>query len=237
MPTTKVRPLTLPELSVLKFTEHYGLTVVEAAARLPALKRQSQADVERLIGRLVNRRMMTETWLYPGRRCYYLTTKAIEATRVPVVGRHFDDRPLSEESKIRKFAMLSFCCLGMTPRLRLSAAVLQNTYPTLEVTSFTASYYLQMEPNRVFGFLRVDMGGEGRWDRVVAKCAEDARRIANSPTWREHVAAGRFEITLATALSQKAERLGRALEETPPLLPIRIAVIPELLNLIAPTPN
>jgi len=236
MPITNQRGLTLPEFSVLTFAEHYGLVVIEAAVRLPALKRKSHADVQRVIDRLVHRRLMTETSLYPGRRCYYLTAKAIEATEASAIGRRMDDRPLSEESKIRRFAMLSFCCLGTTPRMRLSPAILQDTFPTLDVTSLTAGHYLQATTERVIGFLRVDMGGEGRWDRVLAKCADDARKISDNPTWRERAAAGGFEITVATALPQKAERLCRALLESPPQLPIRIAVIPELLNLIAPTP-
>jgi hypothetical protein len=121
--------------------------------------------------------------------------------------------------------------------MRLTPAILQETFPTLGVTSLTAGYYLQATTEKVIGFLRVDMGGDGRWDRVVAKCAEDARAIAIDPTWRERVAAGCFEITVATALPQKAERLGRALQASPTPLPIRIAVIPELLNLIAPPPH
>lgn len=236
MPTTIERPLTLPEVSVLTFTEHYGLTVVEAASRLPALKHHSRSEVERLIARLVNQRLLTKTWLYPGRRCYQMTTRAVEAIGAAIISRRTDDRPLSEESKIRRFAMLSFCCLGATPRMRLSPAILQATFPTLDVTFLTAGHYLQATTEKVIGFLRVDMGGEGRWDRVLAKCADDARRITNNPTWRERAAAGGFEITVATALPQKAERLSRALLESPLSLPTRIAVIPELLNLIAPPP-
>ena len=204
--------------------------------RLPALKRKSHANVQRVIDRLVNQRLLTETSLYPGRSCFYLTSKGIDAIGTSVIGRRMDDRPLSEESKIRRFAMLSFCCLGTTPRMRLSPAILQDTFPTLDATSLTAGHYVQATTERVIGFLRVDMGGKGRWDRVLAKCAEDARGFANNPTWRERVAAGGFEITVATALPQKAERLSRALLESPPSLPIRIAVIPDLLNLIAPPP-
>lgn len=236
MPITNERRLTPPEFAVLKFTEHYGLVVIEAAVRIPELQNQSHANVQRLIDRLVKLRLMTETSLYPGRRCYHLTTKGIEATGANVIGRRMNDRPLSEESKIRRFAMLSFCCLGATPRMQLSPAILQATFPTLDVTSLTSGYYMQPTTQKVIGYLRVDMGGEGRWDRVLAKCAEDARRITNNQTWRERAAAGGFEITVATALPQKAERLSRALLESPPQLPIRIAVIPELLNLIAPTP-
>lgn len=238
MPTTHESHLTLPEVSVLELTEHYGLTVIEAVARLPAFKRKSNADALRSINRLVRRRLLTETWLYPGRRCYCLTTKANGTgdTGDTLAGQAVNARPLSQESKIRRFAMLSFCCLGATPRTRLSPALLRHTFPTLDGTSLTGGYYLQPTNQNVIGFLRVDMGGDGRWDRVLAKCAEDARRLTNLPTWRDHLAAGCVEITVATAMPQKAERLSRALLKSSSLLPTRIAVIPEMLNLIAPPP-
>jgi hypothetical protein len=118
--------------------------------------------------------------------------------------------------------------------MRLSPAATKEALPTVNTTPLISSYYLQESPNKRVGFLRVDMGGSGRWDRILSKCAEDGRRIITLPTWREAVLAGEFEITLATALPQKAERLSRALQETDSPLPIRIAVIPELLNLIAP---
>ena len=91
--------------------------------------------------------------------------------------RPFDTRPLSEESKIRRFAMLSFCCLGRTVRMRINASVRQDTSTDLGADLLTGSYYMQPGNSTVYGFLRVDMCGDGRWDRVVAKCAADARRI------------------------------------------------------------
>ena len=135
--------------------------------------------------------------------------------------------------------MLSFCCLGSVRRKPLTIVELESLAPTACGLLIPGPYYFQPAPTPLCGFLRVDMGGEGRWDRVLAKCAEDVRRHARVPAWQPLIAARRFEITLATALPQKAERLCRAFRDMspPPEAPIRITVIPELLYFIAPPPE
>ena len=88
-----------------------------------------------------------------------------------------------------------------------------------------------MAAKPVLGFLRVDMGGHGRWDRVLAKCREDARRHAAMPAVNQAIAADQFEIALVTSLPQKAERLCQALKQLSslPAIPIRVTSIPELV--------
>jgi len=81
------------------------------------------------------------------------------------------------------------------------------------------------------------MGGAGRWDSVVSKCANDARRPKTIPALKTYMAAGAFEITLATALPQKAERLSRAISESPTELPIRIAIIPDMFHILVSQPT
>lgn len=87
------------------------------------------------------------------------------------------------------------------------------------------------------GFLRVDMGGSGRWDRILAKCEHDAKLISNAPRFSEVLKTGRAEVSLAVTLPHKAERLRQALQDSPLSMPLRIIVIPELLYLIAPPPE
>ena len=87
------------------------------------------------------------------------------------------------------------------------------------------------------GFLRVDMGGRGRWDRILAKCEHDAKSIREDPRFTESLGTGRAELSLAVTLPHKAERLRQVLQDHPLPIPIRIIVIPELLYLIAPPPE
>ena len=44
--------------------------------------------------------------------------------------------------------------------MRLSPAILHDTFPTLDATSLTAGHYLQDTTEKVIGFLRVDMGAK-----------------------------------------------------------------------------
>jgi hypothetical protein len=218
---------------VLAQVDRFDLTVVEAVARLPDLARRKPKDVTKLLGRLESQRALASAWLYHGRRYYYRPMCGAE-NGSPAIPKPERQR-LSEEAKIRRFAMLSFCCLGRESRTVLTAAELEKYFPGHQGIR-PSGHYVQLGPHLVLGFLRIDLGGRGRWDRVLAKCLEDARRYAQSPTCRGLVEAGNFEITLATALTQKAERLQRAFQElsTPPGVPIRITVIPDLLHLIAP---
>jgi hypothetical protein len=226
--------LTTFESHVLHFTAHYGLAVAEALPRVG--KCNSHEVAEQVLNGLVQRGLLTASWLYYGRRCYRVTARAAEALADGVRLTVQDASPLSAEARIRRFAMLSFCCLGVTPRTKLTMAQLRQLCPVLEPSPRTGSYYADHSSPQRIGLLRVDMGGHGRWDRILAKASADARIVRNMLVWRELVAEDRFEITVATALPQKAERLHRALETEPAVLPIRIAVIPDLLNIIAPSP-
>jgi hypothetical protein len=216
--------------ALLSHASEFGLTVVEAAAKLPAFAGQGRHVVEAALKRLESGGMLASTWLYSERRCFYpIGGNASSRTAAHRSGH------ISEETKIRRFAMLSFCTLGTTPRIRPAAALLQTHFPDSFLIRQSHAYYLQPAALPVLGFLRVDMGGAGRWDRVLAKCLDDARKHASDPAWAPLVKTGQVEITLATTFAQKAERLCRALSDlSQPPLPIRVVAIPELLYLIAP---
>lgn len=238
MNTSNTKPESLAEKALLAHIDRFGLTVVEAVARLQPFQEWHKADVQYLLDRLEAAGTISSSWLYCGRRCYF------PAAREARHANHLTHQPakpvsLSDESKIRRFAMLSFCCLGSAARFRLTPTEVQQRINSKHNRRLATNYYVQPLPDSVVGLLRVDMGGHGRWDRVLAKCLEDAREHVHSPDWRNHLEAGRFEITLATTLPQKAERLRRAFEDLPtqPGVPIRITAIPELLYLIAPPPN
>jgi hypothetical protein len=120
-----------------------------------------------------------------------------------------------------------------------SPSQLRQLIPELSDVLSSNNYYVQTDPQPVLGFLRIDMAGSGRWDRVLAKCCEDARRHAQTASFCRLIEARRFEIALVTALPQKADRLSQALKslDSLPAIPIRVASIPELVNLIAPPPE
>lgn len=100
------------------------------------------------------------------------------------------------------------------------------------------NYYVDTSsgPPRL-GLLRVDPGGCGRWDRVVAKCCEDLRDHERHPGFARLIRGGQFEVTLVTALPQKAERIALAFDAGRVGAPLRLCAVPELLYLIAPPPE
>ena len=236
MNATRDRKLSHSELSVLKLTSQFGLCVLEAAAGLSEVCGPSATAQQRLLDRLVRWQLLTQCWLYPGRRCYVLTFAGQQRVSGAGQRRLQVDRPLSSETKLRRFAMLSFCCLGKVPRRPVTPCHEDETRLQADDIPLSGNYYVQNGEKDIYGFLRVDMGGAGRWDRIVAKCTNDARRIVAASTLKPYTASGLFEITLATATQQKAERLQRAFCENPAELPVRIAIIPELFHLQAPRP-
>lgn len=224
--------------AIEQHVNRYALTVTEAIARLPVFE-GSTVTAEEALCSLVAQKKLYGTLLYRGRRCYFRTIGRRPPGDVPSTRWIDEPERLSEESKIRHFAMLSFCCLAATPRIRMTGPELARLLPQGDTVHSAGSYYFRPGPPAGFGFLRVDMGGDGRWDRILAKCCDDARTHAYSPKWQGLIEAGQFEITLATSLPQKVERLVRALQglSSPPGVPIRIAAIPELMNLISPPPE
>lgn len=229
MTTSFLSELTIEERAVLDFVERYELFVADVAAGIPELQHCSRRQVERTVDGLVRRRALVPEWLYPGRKCF-----AVPRHREPTNAR--SRLHLSAECKIRRFAMISFCCLGAVHRTRLTPAEMNQQWPTPTSYGNSGCLYRQSTSPSIFGHLRVDLGGTGRWDRILAKCLQDARRLSAAPHLHDALAAEQVEVTIATALPQKAERLARALNGCISPLPIRIAVIPDLLNLIAPTP-
>jgi hypothetical protein len=209
--------------AVVDHLNRYRLTVSEAVQRLPAFHGRPSSKVLRTLARLKAQRRVAVSWLYAGRR-YYVLREADDSDR------------LSETAKVRHFARLAFCCLSSTPRLGLTRTELVARVEGLALPSSPSAYYV--EADRI-GFLRVDVGGPGRWDRILAKALEDAREHAQDPAWRPWIDAKLFEITILTALPQKAERLYRALAvlDQSPSATIRVTALPELLYLIAPPPS
>ena len=232
------KKLTAGDTAILRHIARYRLTVPEVVARLPESCQNTAAELDARLRRLEEFGFIASTWLYAQRKCFILTPKGTIRVRASVADRD-PHAPFSEATKIRRFAALTFCCLTSILRQRLTAAELADQVAGVNDSDADTPYYVTLDesPTRI-GFLRVDLGGHGRWDRILAKCQQDVRDHANDPNWLPWIASNRFEVTLVTALPHKAERLHHALsqQEHPPPIPVRITAIPELLYLIAPPP-
>jgi hypothetical protein len=89
------------------------------------------------------------------------------------------------------------------------------------------------------GFLRVDVGHHGRWDRIIAKVSDDIRWHLSLPVITELLRNDAFEISVITALPDQAHRIHEALSLQQEVLPIPVhcVAMPELVNLIRPAPD
>ena len=151
-------------------------------------------------------------------------------------------RPLSEEEKLGAYAMLAFCLGTDIRRVKLTTEDLRAYIP-----EFSESFDRQADPARLewyylagerLGYLRVDRGGRGRWDRIASYLERDIVRHESQPGFYRLIADGYFEVTVVTASAHKARRLGGLLAERPVRhnVAIHCFVLPELLHFLAPPP-
>lgn len=228
---------------VLDHIARYRIGVPEALVATPPFAEFSVARATRTLRALseaAEEPLLASAPLFGDRRYFYLTRagEAAIGEAEPGQGSRRRAGALSEIAKVRAYAVLAFCCLSGTPRQRLTAEEFRRTFPEHHRPGLPRGYYADHEAKRL-GFVRVDAGGRGRWDRIAEKIREDVERHRAMPAFRDYVAAGSFELTLVTATERKAERLRPLFEEEGRSfgVPLRVHVVPELLDLIAPRPR
>lgn len=232
---------------ILRHICRYKMTVLQALERLPVFVGSSRDAVKNVIRRLRQGGWIRSAWLYdsypvgdspqqtPLRYSYYYLSESA----ANLLGEHPGiARPLKDEPKIRAYAALAFCCLDEPRREKLTAEEFKEVFPELYRLGERISYYIDTEgPQKRLGYIRVDYGGRGRWDRLIAKCRSDIRKRCDNRAFRELVLRGGFVITVITALEQKAARLRDALEDAQLPAEVKVHVVPELLEMIAPGPR
>lgn len=235
------------DLDILQHVCRYKMTVARALQRQPFFAEAGPHALGNVIRRLREGGWLQSAWLYDGitspaenstlapRYCYYHLTPAAAA----LLGEHPSiAQPLKDEPKIRAYAILAFCCFGDVQREKLTPQEYRDMFPELQRPGERTNYYIDTEgPRKRLGYIRVDYGGRGRWDRLISSCRDDVRKRCDKRAFREIILQGGFVITIITALEQKANRLQAALQEQQFPVDVRIHVVPELLELIAPGPR
>jgi hypothetical protein len=141
---------------------------------------------------------------------------------------------------ITRYAFLAFCCLQGATRLKLTREDQQQRFAELYRPARAEHYYLTHEYAKpCLGFLRIDCGNVGRWDRIIAKVSDDLRSHLSLPFVRTLLDSQAFELTIITPLSQKARHIQTAMNDRRGALPVpvRCLAMPELINLIRPSPD
>jgi len=230
------------EQAVLAHVARYRMTVLPAVQQIPELHGLGKRRTAKLLGRLCHGGQLGHAPLYHNRRYFYPGPRFQCA--VPDDGQarigHRPEGPLSEPSKIRNYAILAHCCLGSALRERLTRADFRRHFPDFYRPGLPMNYYVDTSgPQPRMGVVRVDTGGVGRWDRVLAKCRHDLEAHFMHAAFRQLLQHGLFEMVVVTAMPQKARRLAESIQSwRDPRAPcIRVSAMPELVNLIAPPPT
>ena len=144
--------------------------------------------------------------------------------------------PAKGKQLIRQLAMMSFCLLGNPARSRLMPGENEDLLCWSEPNVKRRLFYVVPSSLPTLGLLRVEAGGTGRWDRILSKAMQDVRLLLNYRARKPSSDSFTPEVTIALATVSKARRIAMALRSTPVPLPIRIAILPQLFELLTPRP-
>jgi len=221
---------------IVNHLKMYRITVPDALDRIASLSSIAPRTIRCQLHALVDRGIVGKGSLYGTRPYYYLIRHPTEPNQ-PDTNRPAPSGPPSEQAKLRSYAMLAFCCLTNTLRIKLSSAEIAALCPQLSHPGLPSGYYRELIGHSPkLGLACIDSSARGRWDRIVAKLQKHVYTHTGHATLRERIHRGLFEFTIITALPQKAARISAALADLEHLrgVVVRICVIPELLHLIAP---
>lgn len=211
---------------LLEHIARYRMTTLPVLSQLPAFRHRPESSVKRLLRGLVHEGRLRRASLFHNRD-YYCAYRASNS----LTGL------LSESEKLRAYAMLLYCCQKGSQRERLTRTELQTHFAMLDEPGLPLNYYVDSSSETTrLGLLRVDLGGRGRWDRILGKARDDVLKHLGRAGVRELIQQRQFEVTILTALPQKASRICDTIASEPHPLDacIRVSCASELLYLIAP---
>lgn len=183
-------------------------------------------------------------------KCYHLSERATVKCNVnPLFAK-----PLAHNARVERFAIATFCCCSDPFRRLFTRDEFIAHFSHLWYSGQPLLYYLESsEVERPkLAFLKVDRGGEGRWDRLIDSCMQflrqrtEVHRVAvhhrpQTEAFAQLVARGHFQISVLTSLPEKQRAIDlelerrRATQQACP--PIRTYVVPGLFDVMFPAPS
>lgn len=189
--------------ALLEHVSRYRLSTFAVMSQLPQFVGRSPRYLRRVLRYCRDAQLMSSAILHSGSRYWFL--EAVGAERCGLdTGR---SGPLSENAKIRAYAMLLFCFCSDRTRHLLTGSELCGTLAVLHRQGMPATYYLDPSGDGNIGLARIDAGRHGRWDRIVNTIKSDITQHLGLPGFRDFIDADRFEISVLTAFPAKAARL------------------------------
>ena len=221
-------------IEILELVHRFRMIVPEALVHQGFVDPGSKNGAKNLLRRLRTAGYLKSVPLYGTKSYYHLTRSAAELIGQPESAA----RSLPEQTKLDSFAMLCFCGMREPYQHKLTLEEFKNNFPQFFRNGERPNYYVDSSSEKKrLGFIRVDRGGFGRWDRLLNRCRGDISTRCNLPEFRELIDSGGFVFTLLTALPQKRERLEAAISEDPFPCQVQVVDVPEILELVAPLPK
>ena len=226
------------EYAVLEQTYRFGLGLPEMAAFVVRL-RNAKVTAHDLLDSLAAKGYLGQAPLYGNRRYYFLDDRAHQEFDLD----KSDMGPLKEREKVYRYAMLRLCLESNPPRRPLTRSDFKYHFPQLfdarprgrqnsrKQQPRFRSYYLA---GSRLGLLRVDFGGNGRYDRILAAVYRQFRTHQSMPPYAELITRDAFELAIVTAFRTKARRLMVDLANGTTDTPITVHAVPEMREFIAP---
>jgi hypothetical protein len=203
-------PLTTREREILDHVLLYRITVREAVAR-QLFSGEELLVADRALEELRRAGHLRAYELYPHRKYWMLSPEAAAARQLDAGYA----KPLAPEVLVRTFGVLAFCCLGPTPRRRLSLESFRTRFPDLYKPQLPSSwYYVDSEHGQErLGYIIVDFASDAmRLVRRVRKAV--AQRLGSGlPSFAALIRNGEFTVTIVTAHDEKKARLAGALKK------------------------
>jgi len=234
----KTRPWHPVESSIIKNVSRYGVMTATALCVWGAKGVKDSQQAGDRLSALARRGDLVRHKVSSVEECYSLAPAA--AQKAKALGFNSPSCLHSIESLTHAYALMSVCLLQNEKRKLLTNAELTQNFPELGSHGGPSRYYLAREAEQTrLGFVRIDQGGRGRWDRIARKANDDMRKHLSLRCLLPMIDQRQFEICIVTALPGKAQRIEEVLRANQELLnvPYRVISIPDLINFIRPRPD
>ena len=244
-----VKKLSPQDEAILDHVARYRLTLPQLLANSGILQEGDSTVAQAALNALESDGLLVTSPFMPGFRAsvfYHLSVRGAKA-----IGHEPEfARPLPRDLRIECFAIATYCCETPSRKL-LTKAEFQEKFKTLWFPGQPVRYCLERQRGGEgkLCFLKVDLDGAGRWDRLIDSCA----RFLRQRTTAEHTAAehkaqvaafaevvrrGQFEFAVLTSLTEKKRaielELERRMAAAEPVPPMRVHVVPGLFDLLFP---
>ena len=230
-------PLDTIEQALLEQTYRFGMGTPELGTLVPEIRNDSQTALD-VLDALSAKNYLGQAPLYGKLHYYFLAQRAHHEFEL----EQCEIGPLKEREKTQRFAMLRLALESKPPYRPLTVTDFRDHFSELYYASPNGTTQRKQEPRfrdyylagSRLGHLVVDSAGTGRYDRILKKACRQIGTHLAMPPYAQLIRSAAFETTIVTAFQSKATRLKADLTNLSTDAPIKIHVVTEIREFIAP---